>query len=485
MAEPLGTAASILTLLHVCAKIIEHIQEMKDGSSERTRLMMEIFSTKGILDSLMTTVKGVEAAPEAWSETIRFINQKGGPLDSLREVLTALHGELGRAASAKRVKSTRKSSLRPFEKNYVEERLKVIDRQKLLLTLALDNDHVALSREIRSDIRVICGDVAAIRAGIEAQDCELQPSRPTPTSVILKPEPKSDRVASTTTDQAKPTAEYAPSISSILATTHPTSELVRTGGSIFTSNEFRNQASDSPRDDEASSEYCYSPLLEQGSIRLLRLMPHEDEKAAIQCQLFEYPLQKLGEKGTHLYEALSYVWGSEDNRRPIYIQSDDKSDGYPTAGQRRSFHSRSCPASGNNCRVLVTANLHTGLLRLRDRLVERIIWTDAICINQENSYEKEQQVQSMARIYAKASRVIVWLGEGADESDQALIDIRKAAEEQHTNSAIDEINQQAILPLPDQQPTNSPIEASPQAILKLLERPWFQRIWVSGRQSII
>ncbi|KAH7309925.1 hypothetical protein B0I35DRAFT_453508 [Stachybotrys elegans] len=63
----------------------------------------------------------------------------------------------------------------------------------------------------------------------------------------------------------------------------------------------------------------------------------------------------------------------------------------------------------------------------------------------------------MAKIYAKASRVIVWLGEAAGDSAQALEVIRKAAEEQYTNSAIYKPNQQSIL--------------------TLLKRPWFQRIW--------
>lgn len=271
-----------------------------------------------------------------------------------------------------------------------------------------------------------------------AQDCGQQPSRPTPTSALSEPGPES-------------------------AAIHQTPKLetqVRMGDSILTSDEVRNRAFDSFRDNETSSEYRHSPLSEQGSIRLLRLMPHKDKKALIQCQLFEYPLQ--GE-GTHLYEALSYVWGSEDNRQPIYIQPGNKIGNYSTAEMERGLDRRSYPPTGNNFRLLVTANLHTALSHLRDCLIERIIWIDAISINQEDNDEKGQQVQAMAKIYAKASRVIVWLGEAAGDSDQALRIIRKAAEEHHTNPAIDETNQQAIL--------------------NLLERQWFQRIWVSGKQS--
>ncbi|KAI0486036.1 hypothetical protein F4859DRAFT_502444 [Xylaria cf. heliscus] len=344
---------SIRTLLEVCSKIIKYIQQGKDDSNERIRLMMEIFSIKGVLESLIETVKGAEAAPELWSETIRSINQKGGPLDILQAVLITVHDELGRVASAKGLERMGESYFWPFKKKEVEERLRVIDRQKLLLVLALDDDRAVLSIQ-------------------------------------------------------------------------------------------------------SASEYYYSNLSEQGSIRLLRLMPHEDEKAIIQCQLFEYPLQKVGE-GAHLYEAVSYVWGSEDNRQPICIQSDDKGGNYPTAQMKRGFDLRSYLPTRNNGRLLVTANLHTALLHLRDRFVERILWIDAICVNQENKDEKGQQVQLMAKIYAKANRVIVWLGEAPD-NNQALEVIREAAQEQSTSVAIDKVDEQAIL--------------------TLLKRPWFQRIWV-------
>ena len=177
--------------------------------------------------------------------------------------------------------------------------------------------------------------------------------------------------------------------------------------------------------------------LPEGSVRLLR----------VECELFTCTLLESG--STHPYDALSYVWGSEVDQQAICIDSYTLS---------------------------VGANLHAALLSLRDPFIERILWIDAICINQNDIEEKGRQVQSMAKIYAKASRVVVWLGETADDSDQALEAIRKAAEEQYRDFAIPA--------LPEQHAVNSTIhEASLQAILKLLERPWFQRIWVSYRQS--
>jgi hypothetical protein len=120
----------------------------------------------------------------------------------------------------------------------------------------------------------------------------------------------------------------------------------------------------------------------------------------------------------------------------------------------------------DNHKLPVRDNLYAALSQLRDRFLERIIWIDAICINQNDNDEKSQHVQSMTKIYAKASRVIVWLGDEADKSSQALELIRKTAEEQHTPSSMSESDQQMIV--------------------KLLERPWFERVWVrpaSGKHT--
>ncbi|KAK3493505.1 heterokaryon incompatibility protein-domain-containing protein [Neurospora crassa] len=171
--------------------------------------------------------------------------------------------------------------------------------------------------------------------------------------------------------------------------------------------------------------YHNVPLL-RGQIRLLQLLPNENEDATIQCRLFRTALDS---RGTRLYEALSYVWGSRDNRRSIVV---------------------------NGCDLAVGENLYAALLHLRDPSVERTIWIDAICINQEDTEEKGHQVQSMAKIYAKATRIIVWLGEEAAGSDQALEEIRLAADvERYTR-----------------RPDNY------AGILALLQRSWFQRIWV-------
>ncbi|KAM0165377.1 hypothetical protein ACHAPC_010205 [Botrytis cinerea] len=177
------------------------------------------------------------------------------------------------------------------------------------------------------------------------------------------------------------------------------------------------------------SQSLYSSLpLVSNNIRLLRILPNENEEADINCALFVYPLHDSG-RGTHRYEALSYVWGDADN---------------------------SCSICVNGHSLIVRANLHSALLRLRDPVLDRIIWIDAICINQEDLNERGHQVQLMAKIYSKASQVVVWLGEAADNSDLALEEIVIAANQSEISSR----------------------KTTRKAIIALLQRPWFRRIWV-------
>ena len=84
------------------------------------------------------------------------------------------------------------------------------------------------------------------------------------------------------------------------------------------------------------------------------------------------------------YEALSYCWGDPSDKIPI-----------------------ECNGSGG---LAITKNLHSALLRLQLPNQLRLIWADAICINQEDTEERGSQVRLMKDIYRFASSVVVWLG---------------------------------------------------------------------------
>ncbi|KAK4164711.1 hypothetical protein QBC43DRAFT_317354 [Cladorrhinum sp. PSN259] len=186
----------------------------------------------------------------------------------------------------------------------------------------------------------------------------------------------------------------------------------------------------SAKNDSRNVKYSYSKLPPR-NIRLLHLLPHEGDGDPIRCQLFEYPFQDRWER-RDLYEALSYCWGAPDKPFSIYI------------GQHY---------------LPVTASLHAALLRLRHPLIGRILWIDAVCINQEDKVEQAQQVRFMAEIYFKAGRVIIWLGECQDKDRDTLRAICDAGNR-------------------DRSEKSSSNELSEAAVLAFLDLPWFRRIWV-------
>jgi len=74
----------------------------------------------------------------------------------------------------------------------------------------------------------------------------------------------------------------------------------------------------------------------------------------------------------------------------------------------------------NDCHFKLTENLELALRYLRNERFQRVFWIDAICINQADSVEREQQVKRMYEIYKNARQVVVWLGATTPDSSEAL-----------------------------------------------------------------
>jgi hypothetical protein len=139
--------------------------------------------------------------------------------------------------------------------------------------------------------------------------------------------------------------------------------------------------------------YKYTPLNTYGTeIRLLCLNPGK-LNAEIACNLVAANLTN-----PPVYEALSYTWGNLTDKHTILL--DDQ-------------------------QYQVTSNLYQALRRLRDVDRElsgnaRLLWVDAICINQEDVSERNHEVRRMRQIYSSARQVIIWLGEGTAMSGLAM-----------------------------------------------------------------
>jgi hypothetical protein len=76
----------------------------------------------------------------------------------------------------------------------------------------------------------------------------------------------------------------------------------------------------------------------------------------------------------------------------------------------------------NGASLEIYESLHTILKSLRPRSTaeSRVIWVDAICINQGSVTERNEQVPMMDRIYQTSWRTIVWLGSETKKSEDSF-----------------------------------------------------------------
>lgn len=215
------------------------------------------------------------------------------------------------------------------------------------------------------------------------------------------------------------------------------------------------------KQDQAQSPPSYKPLPQpQNDCRLLCILPGRTSDPIV-CTTSVVILKAAGR-----YDALSYCWGSQDRTRPIMCD-------------KTSFS--------------VTPNLESALKRLRSPDVVRNLWVDQLCIDQDNLWEKEQQLGLMADIYRCSSELLIWLGDEEDESRKAykIIDrlLRLNPIASHSNNdSKDDLPQQTWVSMGlDQLKSHGlpgPKDTAWQELRSFLSRSWFSRIWIIQEASV-
>lgn len=148
--------------------------------------------------------------------------------------------------------------------------------------------------------------------------------------------------------------------------------------------------------------YSYQPLSPQGSeIRLATIQPGgENDEIVISLDPEPFSVEEPPS-----YEALSYVWGSSEDPETVYVLSS---------------HSLTTQDERDKLVLPITQNLHIALKNLRLVDTPRVMWIDALCIDQHNNEEKSREVRRMNHIYRLARRVVVWLGPKSRDSDRTM-----------------------------------------------------------------
>ncbi|KAE9371142.1 hypothetical protein N431DRAFT_558729 [Stipitochalara longipes BDJ] len=121
-------------------------------------------------------------------------------------------------------------------------------------------------------------------------------------------------------------------------------------------------------------------------------------------------------------------------------------------------------------------------------LTGRELFGSMLSVNQQDVNERAHQVSRMADIYTLADYVVVWLGPEAKDSCRALRTLHKIGSmvdadwDDLTMKPSDEARATGELHWADRE-SAMPFKANElDPVLQLLERPWFERLWV--RQEI-
>jgi hypothetical protein len=224
------------------------------------------------------------------------------------------------------------------------------------------------------------------------------------------------------------------------------------------------------------SRFSYDtiPFSAKEQIRIFTLSPSVENSSTDPIEhdaLIKGSLESVNWTDKPEYTALSYTWGNDTPLRTILIKG-------------RQFE--------------ITANLHDALSELRQKENSVRLWIDAICINQKDNSEKNEQVMRMTDIYKEANSVFAWLGCTADDSDTGMKALRSIGDDA-IGAGMLELGRERMLKLWDPDPegllasVREPFEnlsktldlKFPQLAIKCIEeRSYWERTWIVQEFSV-
>jgi hypothetical protein len=199
---------------------------------------------------------------------------------------------------------------------------------------------------------------------------------------------------------------------------------------------------------KSSEVYRYAPLPKGDYIRYLVLEPGRGSDPLV-CNLYTSLLTELP-----YYEAISYVWGHY--KKVANILCGEKT-------------------------IRITESLRNVLQAVRLPELQRTLWADSVCINQDDKTEQGHQVGIMRKIYGLAKRTLIYICPDNEYTEGAAsllahmnVIIENQLREFGSWSQIPELHR------------DDPIAYDPRwkSVRALIERPWFRRVWVVQEAAI-
>lgn len=219
---------------------------------------------------------------------------------------------------------------------------------------------------------------------------------------------------------------------------------------------------------DAGKAQLYCPL-GKGETRVIEIYSAEPDanlKGKLHVVSIDFAYQKRWEQPGRTYRTrITNHAISMETKRPFWYTALSYTWGVPNFEQSIIFEHGS---------VDITSSLAAALrhLRLSDQSI--FLWVDQICINQRDEADKAQQILLMGDIYAHATNTVIWLGEDTDANAALAYDTMETvyARLQGTEARVESEDDFKRLDFPHE------LDASWWAVLQLLRKPWFSRLWV-------
>ncbi|KAI9691972.1 MAG: hypothetical protein M1820_009650 [Bogoriella megaspora] len=200
-----------------------------------------------------------------------------------------------------------------------------------------------------------------------------------------------------------------------------------------------------------ANHFLYRNINDSKSLRILRVHGSCSVNSPIECDLLERSLEDKELK----YEPISYCWEGQEPTQTLLCEGQD----LPVTKNCESALKRFRPTSNNETRLL---------------------WIDAVCINQGATRERSHQVKLMGKIFNRADHVLIWLGDSEERNGQGksigrspsvrtfdwLVMLADAAMHHDIQRRDDRLLKLTFEP-----------EASDLKEF-VLQVPWFKRLWV-------
>ncbi|KAK3672467.1 hypothetical protein LTR78_007774 [Recurvomyces mirabilis] len=186
----------------------------------------------------------------------------------------------------------------------------------------------------------------------------------------------------------------------------------------------------------------------QKQIRVLIIQPGQPEQP-VRCA-FDF----ISLKGIPIppYETVSYAWGKAVFSEEIYV---------------------------NDQVFKVAINAKNVLVAMRYPDRQRIVWIDAICIDQGDLEDRNYCVQLMCEIYSNTCAGFVWLGEDDINAKQTFRALEEMYDEARLQTKDFATFKETVWPQwwnVHRPPTS--VKYNPEAMARMFEKSWFARLWV-------